>query len=121
MAKKNKNKDVSRLRAEVEFLRAQLKNSGSLSERLLVTTGAMSDKVPASAFNGRPLISSKTAVTYRIEPGQLRNDLKKTFFLTVFSLAFLFAIYFTQPYLPTLAKSINQVLLNSPLKIPAIK
>ncbi|MEK7611094.1 MAG: hypothetical protein AAB486_01810 [Patescibacteria group bacterium] len=121
MGKKNKNKDVSRLRAEVEFLRAQLKNSGGLSERPLVITGVVSDKVPEGAFNVRPPSSSKTTITYRIEPGQLRSDLKKTFFLTVISLAFLFSLYFSQPFLPTFVASINQAIINSPLKIPAIK
>lgn len=118
---KNKNKGVSRLRAEVEFLRAQLKNSGGLPERTVVSSEALAGKFVTRIFNGQSAQVSKTTVTYRIEPGQLRSDLKKTLFLTIFSLTFLFALYYSQPYLPALYSSINHALVNSPLKIPAIK
>lgn len=121
MSKKGKDREVSHLRAEIEFLRAQLKSTGLQEKNNKITdssTSLTAENTDSSKFQKN---TQKTAIVYRVEPEQLKNDLVKTLVLTTFSLVFLFVLYYSQPFLPTLSQNLSKILQGSSSKLPAIK
>lgn len=103
MSKKKKNKDISKLRAQVEFLKAQLKTQSRASS--WQEEAAASTAAPASAPS-----QAKEVIAYQLNPTLLRRDLRKTFLLTFFAGLLLAAAYFTQNYWQILSAAALNVL-----------
>jgi hypothetical protein len=86
-----KNKETRRLRAQVEFLKAQLKTQAGAS--------SWREGASASAASTSP---AKETKAYPLPPTLLRQDLRKTFLLTLGASLFLAVAYLTQNYWPLL-------------------
>lgn len=91
MSKKKKGKDISKLRAQVEFLKAQLKTRPA--------TGSWLEAAPPRApEQSSTLVKAKEVGTYQLNPALLREDLRKTFLLTFLVGLLLAVAYLTQNY-----------------------
>lgn len=108
MSKKKKDRNVSRLRAEVEFLRAQLKTTaqdpgtrGHEPERVV----GLNTLVNNFSTDDR---RHETEPIYQVDAGVLKNDLLKTFSLTGLALLALFSAYFTQPFWPGIGRGLSR-------------
>lgn len=103
MSKKKKDKDTSRLRAQVEFLKAQLKSRpAATSWREEVFATPASKETTLGEANG--------ATIYHPEPALLRRDLRKTFFLTFLAGILLIGAYLTQNYWSLIGPRVWQIL-----------
>ncbi len=104
MSKKNKkDKQVSQLRSEIEFLRAQLK-SGGQSRNQVVEAKMNNFPVPSRVS---PTVASGTAIPIEVTTAYLKGDLVKTFVLTGISFGLVFGLYFTEPQWPTIYQAVS--------------
>ena len=102
MSKKNKDREVTRLRAEVEFLKAQLKTvvPETFQQAPAIKTGTATPISGGGNQSGRELV-------YQVEPAILKKDLIKTFSLTGLALVLLFGVYFSEPLWPPVGRGLS--------------
>lgn len=101
MGKKSKEKETRRLRAQVEFLKAQLKSQPK-------TSSWLEEESHQTKKEAQPLASQKASVIYRSDALLLRQDLRKTLLLTLLAGLFLIAAYLSQGYGTLIGQNVDK-------------
>ena len=92
--KKNKSgKEVTKLRAEIEILKARLKEGGGLPSESLKLSGLKNTvNTPSQNTKISPMTKAETMIFPQLS--HLKSDLTRTFTLTLISILFIFSLKF---------------------------